>query len=105
MSDESGYDLVMPFLPVQSKGGPYDDHAYVAGYEMGLLDAALHIASTLAPLLGMDNGTYSKTIHIENQAQADLIAMRYGFKASFVTEDEFPEWAVMTLSPMTDGAE
>lgn len=35
-------ELIMPFLPVKSKGGRFDDDAYTAGYEMGVLDARLH---------------------------------------------------------------
>lgn len=42
MSDEEqGYGLVMPFVSVASKGGPYDDDAYAAGWAMGALDAKL----------------------------------------------------------------
>lgn len=65
------YGLVMPFVTVASKGGPYDDEAYVAGYEMGILD---HVLCHLPP-----SATHRVTIHEANRAQADLIAMRHGF--------------------------
>lgn len=78
MSDEdhreTEYGMVMPFLPVRSKGGPHNDDAFVAGYEMGLLDAELEAAHY---------SVYEKTIHEGNAAQADLIAMRRGFIAEF----------------------
>lgn len=31
----------VPFLPIRSKGGPHDDAAYMAGYEMGAIDILL----------------------------------------------------------------
>ncbi|MCV7004591.1 hypothetical protein [Mycobacterium gordonae] len=87
--DESNYDLVMPFLPVQSKGGPHDDDAFTAGYEMGLLDATLG-RFMISPY---ENG---QPIRAENAQQADLIAMRHGWRAEF-TDQEVPGWVCMTL--------
>lgn len=73
---EPGYGLVMPFLPVTSKGGRYDDDAYVAGFEMGRLDALL-AARVFA--------RHEATVHTANQEQADLIAMRHGYRMELVT--------------------
>jgi hypothetical protein len=84
--DEFGYELVMPFLPVQSKGGPHDDAAYVAGYEMGLLDAQL----------GNSEYDQGRAIHGENREQADLIAMRHGYLAEF-TNDSGDGWVHMKV--------
>lgn len=84
--DEFNYDLVMPFLPVQSKGGPYDDDAFVAGYAMGLLDAEL----------GGSVFDQGRAVNVENREQADLIAMRHGFVAEF-TDEDVPGWVCMTL--------
>lgn len=84
------YGLVMPFVPVKSRGGPYDDNSYVAGYEMGLLDARL-------PLLGDWVVQCRFTIHKENLEQADLIAMRHGFSVTPVAPDDFPDWVWITL--------
>lgn len=41
VAEPAEYDLVMPFVTVTSAGGPHDDDAYVAGFEMGALDACL----------------------------------------------------------------
>ncbi|WP_136246209.1 hypothetical protein [Mycobacterium intracellulare] len=94
MSDENqddfSYDLVMPFLPVQSKGGPYDDAAFVAGYEMGLLDAQLAGSS-------FDQG---RAIHVANRDQADLLAMRHGYVAEFSDED-VEGWVCMRVHRAT----
>lgn len=88
--EEPRYSMVMPFLAVTSKGGPYDDEAYVAGYEMGLLDARL--AEARPDLL-------ETTIHTTNVAQADLIAMQHGYQCTAQPSVDLPEWTHVTLRP------
>ena len=72
------YGLLMPFIATKSNGGTYDDDAYVAGWEMGALEARLSAAGHfhLPPPAAM--------IHRENVAQADLLAMRHGMVMSEV---------------------
>lgn len=79
MNDEADpeYELLMPFVTVTSVGGPHDDAAYTAGFEMGRYDATLATS--------MD-GDRIDTIRTENVPQADLIAMRYGFTVKWVRE-------------------
>lgn len=77
MSDEGEYELLMPFVTVTSVGGPHDDDAYVAGFEMGRYDGLLAAS--------MD-GDRIDTIRTDNVAQADLIAMRYGFTVEYVRD-------------------
>lgn len=88
--DDFGYDLVMPFLPVQSRGGPHDDDAFVAGYEMGLLDAQL----------GRSEFDQGRAIRVDNREQADLIAMRHGYVAEFASDDG-TGWVCMKVRPLT----
>jgi hypothetical protein len=92
---EDGYSLEMPFLPVTSNDGPYDDDAYVAGWQMGQLDTALAAMQTQR-----SRGSFalSRTIYTANRAQADLIAMRYGYAAEF---EDHPDgtWTGMKLRP------
>lgn len=84
--DEADFGLVMPFVAVASKGGPYDDNAYTAGYEAGLLDARLHYQKPeLLPL----------TVHSANLPQIDLIAMRRGYTVKEGPADD--EWAMIDL--------
>ncbi len=64
------YALVMPFLPVASRGGPFEDEAYVAGYQLGRLDAHLEHGQPDELLVMVDD---------RNREQADLIAMRRGY--------------------------
>lgn len=76
------YGLVMPFVAVRSKGGPWDDEAYCAGYEMGRLDATLERDLHVEPM----------TILADNREQADLIAMRHGYVAE-VSLSDVEGWA------------
>lgn len=92
-ADEIGdYGLVMPFVVCQSQGGPFDDDAYVAGYEMGLLDAHLR---HWEPEDLLAQGYLDQTMRAENQPQIDLIAMKHGFTAQF--DDAGDGWTYVTL--------
>jgi hypothetical protein len=94
MADEENeveMSLVMPFLPVTSRGGPFDDQAFVAGYEMGRLDEVLRAAPP----------THSTTIRTDNAAQADLIAMQHGYRCTAEPSEEWPEWTLVSFTPMT----
>lgn len=88
--DEPGYTLEMPFVTVVSHGGPHDDEAYAAGWEMGRLDAILAVT-------GEWSQASTWTIQAANLAQADLIAMRHGFTLS-VVDDSFEEWRQIVLA-------
>lgn len=90
MSDEPDelYELAMPFVVVRSTGGVFDDDAYCAGYEMGIIDAHL---STLAPICD----TADAEIRTENKPQCDLVAMRHNMVAEF-TDHECEEHAGWT---------
>ncbi len=96
------YGLVMPFVAVHSKGGPYDDEAYCAGYEMGQLDELLAAASlrqALGDVLLLDE---PMTIRAANREQADLIAMRHGYVAETQLAD-VEGWAYLRVRPAAGG--
>lgn len=85
------FGLVMPFTVCQSKGGPYEDDAYVAGFEVGRIDARLEHLRPAA---------LSVPVHEGNMPQVDLIAMRHGY-----TVDADPEadgWVYVTLTRTGD---
>jgi len=82
--------LVMPFVTVASKGGPHDDESYVAGYAMGLLDAKL--ASGIPE--------HSETINAVSETQADLLAMRYGYRV--VVAETGGEWVFATFTKIAE---
>jgi hypothetical protein len=75
MSAAGEFGLLMPFVTVVSRGGPHDDESYVAGYEMGQLDARLAAAGHHR--LGCPEVVMQRA----NLPQAELIAMRHGMVA------------------------
>lgn len=85
--DRGCHELLMPFLSVASRGGPHEDDSYVAGWEMGALDAELRLGRPPA---------VDRVIHTANRDQADLIAMRHGYTAR-VTPSNTDEWSFLRL--------
>ncbi len=71
-SDDDGvtYDLVMPFVACVSKGGAYDDQAFVAGWECGALDARLQAMTGAACMV-------ERWVPPNLIPQLDLIAMKH----------------------------
>lgn len=80
------YEMVMPFVTVTSKGGPHDDEPYTAGWEMGGLYARMEFTVVHYP--------FTLTIRSESVPQADLIAMKFGYRMTAVQSEEVPEWTV-----------
>jgi hypothetical protein len=86
--EEAEYGLLMPFVTVSSKGGPHDDVAYTAGWEMGSLDARLEYEKPAVLEL---------TINAANAPQADLLAMKHGY-VGVTTESEVDGWSFLVLT-------
>jgi hypothetical protein len=87
MSDsgsEDNYGLVMPFVAVASRGGPYEDAAFVAGYRAGLIDAELKAG-----------GTHSRYVETDLVAQLDLVAMCNGYVMSSQPWADDPFWSLV----------
>ena len=91
-SEETGYDLVMPFVACVSNGGPFDDDAFTAGYQAGGLDKALEI---LAAAGGCE---LRATVNAALMPQLDLIAMRHGFRLDSEACAEAEGWAFVTFT-------
>jgi len=87
-----GFELVMPFVTVASKGGPHEDQAFTAGWSMGALDALLE--HRRPPVV-------EETIQTDCMPQVDLIAMRHGYSAVFEPTD-VGGWEFMQLTRMTE---
>lgn len=64
-----GYEIVLPFTVVTSAGGPYEDQAFVAGFQAGSIDVDLRV--------GMPQPEY--WVPSALVPQLDLIAMRRGY--------------------------
>lgn len=87
MDDE--FSLMMPFVVVESNGGPYDDAAFVAGYQCGLVDAKLAAASAVGA------NHLVEVCYADLRGQIDLVAMRHGYTVDVVDEDE--EWSTYSF--------
>lgn len=90
------YDqLEMPFLAVESNGGSLDDHAYVCGYEMGVIDAFLSTVPEWVLVCQF-------SVHEENHEQVDLMAMRYGFNTVIGEPEDGWSTAILSRSAIVE---
>ena len=91
--EPTGYDLVVPFVVCQSQGGPYEDQAFVAGFQAGEIDRALKVAATV------DADEVSFTVRTELLRQLELLGMSRGFPVMRAEEwSEGPEWSLVTFA-------
>ena len=88
-SDDRGdveFGLVMPFVVCASNDGPYDDQAFVAGYECGHLAARLQFEKPALLRL---------PVRTSSLPQVDLIAMNGGY--AIQTQPEQDGWVSVEL--------
>lgn len=92
LPEHDGMDLAVPFVACTSQDGPYDDGAFVAGFQAGDIDRALTAAAASA-------ATHVQfTAYATLGRQLELIGMHRGFP-TVRTEvwDETPEWVRYTF--------
>lgn len=89
MSEREDHTLLMPFVVCLTQGGTYDDDAYVAGYECGIIDATLGQSQPVMT---------ERYVHSANMPQLDLIAMRHGYTTQAEPWDEDESWTHVLLS-------
>ena len=69
-ADEDRSESAMPLVLCRSRGGPYDDEAFMSGWRLG----------EIATLLGQPGvGAVADSIRPQERLQADLIAMARGY--------------------------
>jgi hypothetical protein len=85
--EESEFELVMPFVICKSAGGPHDDAAFVSGYRLGALDAALKVGAVFTEL---EPPVVSAPPNEEKQI--DLLAMKHGYKVHVREYNE--DWSI-----------
>lgn len=100
MSDGGGWDLVMPFLPVTSRGGPFDDEAFTAGWQAGVVDRSLEVLAVL------DGRALSFLVDSRLGDQMRLLGMKHGYPAVTLEPlDGCPEWVRVTFRASTGAGE
>lgn len=70
--EDPDYGLMMRIAVTDAGGSPYEDVSWSAGYEMGALNG----------VLSHHPREYRAIIRTDNVPQADLIAMKYGYRFS-----------------------
>lgn len=92
MSADEGFSLVIPFTCVESVGGPYNDAAFAAGFDCGVIDGKL--AAGLD-----DHEELPATVRTGLVGQLDLIAMRHGcILTTTGPTREVDEWTHVTFT-------
>lgn len=91
--DTDIYELAMPFITVLSRGGPHDDHAYTAGFEMGRLYGLMEAGQPLPDC----------TVQTVNVPQLDLCAMKHGYLLTAEPAVEHPEWSLCQFTQQATG--
>lgn len=86
----------MPFVVCKGSGGPYEDHAFVAGYTAASLESKLINAHPSCAQV-------QHYVHPPLVPQLDLIAMRHGWVLESEPWDEYPDdWALVTFTRVGD---
>lgn len=89
-----GMSLVLPFVACQSKGGPYEDTAFAAGFQCGEIDRAL--AAAVAASATTVRFPMVRTALLP---QLELIAMHRGYtKVAADVSGDWPDWCVVTFT-------
>jgi hypothetical protein len=87
-----GYELVVPFIVCSSAGGPYEDDAFVAGFQAGQVDQALQAAAVARA------SEVRFTVDTTLVKQLELIGMSRGFPVMLAEDaDDAPGWSFVTF--------
>lgn len=81
-------DNPVPFVAVESLGGPYDDEAFSAGFQLGMLNMGFFIDDF--------PDHFCMPMFRQSVRQADLIAMRHGW-CTRVHEEVDDQWVILSF--------
>ena len=85
-------DSVMPLVLCHSRGGPYDDEAFMSGWRLGAIGATL---------AGPGISALCDSIRPHERVQADLLAMARGYSMT-VDPSTDPNWVSVTFTRTGD---
>ena len=83
---------VMPLVLCRSRGGPYDDEAFMSGWRLGAIGATL---------AGPGISALCDSIRAHERVQADLLAMARGYSMT-VDPSTDPNWLSVTFTRTRD---
>jgi hypothetical protein len=87
-ADEGESDSVFPLVLCRSRGGPYDDEAFLSGWRLGDIGATLGKPGVSA---------MAETIRPTERLQADLLAMARGYTMT-VEPGSDDDWLSVTFT-------
>jgi hypothetical protein len=87
IGDDYG-DTVMPLVLCRSRGGPYDDEAFLSGWRLGSIAATLSSPGISA---------LAESIRPHERVQADLVAMARGYTMTVESTSD-PGWLSVTFT-------
>lgn len=91
---EDSWGLLVPFTCVNSRGGPFDDDAFVAGMQVGQADRALQMLAAS----NADHASWTTVVDARVVDQLELLAMHRGFPVLDVVYPPGSEgWAQVTF--------
>jgi hypothetical protein len=91
--DEDYGGTVMPLVLCRSRGGPYDDEAFVSGWRLGAIGATT--------LSGPGISALAESIRPRERVQADLLAMACGYTMTVESSND-PDWLSVTFTRIAD---
>jgi hypothetical protein len=87
-ADEGESDAAFPLVLCRSRGGPYDDEAFLSGWRLGDLGATLGTPGVSA---------VAESIRSDELLQADLLAMARGYTMTVEPTSEV-DWLSVTFT-------
>jgi hypothetical protein len=100
MTDNENPDalsLAVPFTVCASAGGPYDDAAFVGGFDCGVMHTEMRLLRTIGA------SPAERWVKAPILDQLDLLAMNNGYTIKRGETDEASGWVHVSFTP--DGCE
>lgn len=91
--DSSALSLAVPFTVCASAGGPYDDQAFVGGFDCGVMHTEMRLLRAIG---GTPATRWVKPAILD---QLDLLAMDAGYTAKRGDTDLLSGWVSVSFTP------
>jgi hypothetical protein len=91
-ADEGESEAVFPLVLCRSRGGPYDDEAFLSGWRLGDIGATLGNTGV---------SEMADSIRPQERLQADLLAMARGYTMT-VEHGSSDDWLLVTFTRIAE---